>query len=193
VKQERRDRFDVLPNKEVVARSFIDACCSDESLDVVRDLVQVRGIIDADGFYVGSDGTETCALHASAFHGATQVLEFLCGGIGEKDASQDEGLCCVDLQDANGWTALHFAAGANCVDSARILADRGAKLTVVAENGYTPLQWAQRLSNHEVEEVLRSRLEQTDAYHSSNNRWIVGASQPLSMIAGRFFAMIPTH
>ncbi|CAB9515075.1 Ankyrin Repeat Protein [Seminavis robusta] len=194
VKLQRRSRFDALPNKEMVARSFIDACCSDESIHSVRDLVQVRGTIDADGFYVGSDGTETCALHASAFHGATQVLEFLCGGIDERDASQDEGLCCVNLQDANGWTALHFAAGANCVESARILADRGANLSVVAENGYTPLQWAQRLRNMEVAEELQRRLEQTDPYHAANNRWM-GASQPLSMIAHRFFgfALVPTH
>lgn len=193
VQKERRDGFEKLPNKDEVARTFIDACCADDTLDVVQNLVQQRSVIDASGFYVGSDGTETCALHASAFHGATKVLEFLCGGIDERDPSKDEGLCCVDLQDVNGWTALHFAAGANCVDSVRILADRGANLTVVAENGYTPLQWAQRLSNHEVAEELRQRLEKSDPYQASNHRWIAGASQPLSMIAHRFFAMIPTH
>lgn len=193
VQKERRDRFEKLANKDEVARTFIDACCADDTLDVVQNLVQRRSVIDASGFYVGSDGTETCALHASAFHGATKVLEFLCGGIDERDPSKDEGLCCVDLQDVNGWTALHFAAGANCVESARILADRGANLTVVAENGYTPLQWAQRLSNHEVAEELRLRLEKADPYQASNHRWIAGASQPLSMIAHRFFAMIPTH
>lgn len=191
VQIERRKRFEKLVNKEEVARTFIDACCSDDRMDVVKSLVQERAVIDASGFYVGSDGTETCALHASAFHGATNVLEFLCGGIDERDASRDEGLCSVDLQDQNGWTALHFAAGANCVESARILADRGANLSVVAENGYTPLQWAQRLCNHEVAEEIRTRME--TGQNSSNSRWISGASQPLSMIAHRFFAMIPTN
>jgi len=193
VQQQRRDRFEALPDKDFVARSFIDACCSDDSFDLVIDLVQRQGIMDADGFYLGSDGTETCALHASAFHGATKVLEFLCGGIDERDPSKDEGLCNVDIQDANLWTALHFAAGGNVVESARILAEQGAKLNCTASNGYTPLQWAQRLSNHEVVEELRRRLEETDPYHASNNRWMTGASQPLSMIAHRFFAMIPTQ
>lgn len=193
VQQQRRSRFDALPDNELLAQSFIDACCSDESLDMVKDMVQGRGIIDAQGFFVGSDGSETTALHASSFHGATTVLEFLCGGIDERDARNDQGLCSVDVQDVNGWTALHFAAGANCVESVRILADRGASLSITAENGYTPIQWAIRLQNQEVAEELQRRLEQHDPYLSSNRRWMAGASQPLSMIAHHFFALIPTQ
>ena len=184
VQQQRRARFEALPDKDLVAQAFIDACCLDGSLDIVKDMVQRRGVIDAQGFYVGSDGTETCALHASAFHGATKVLEFLCGGIDERDASNDQGLCSVDVQDVNGWTALHFAAGANCVESIRILADRGASLSVTAENGYTPLQWAQRLQNKEAMEELQKRLQQKGLDTSSNS---------LSMIAHHFFALIPSH
>lgn len=193
VQEQRRARFEAHPEKEILTRTFIDACCSDEGLDMVKDLVQRQGIIDVEGFYCGSDGTETCALHAAAFHGATQVLEFLCGGIDERDPSKDQGLCRIDLQDQNGWTALHFAAGANSVEAARILADRGANLSVTAENGYTPYQWAQRLSNHEVADELKRRMEQSDPYYNANHPWISGASQPLSMIANRFFAMIPAR
>ena len=191
VKEQRKARFNEIPDKQLLARSFIDACCSDSGLPIVKNLVQERGIIDAEGFYCGSDGTETCALHAAAFHGATQVLEFLVGGIDERDPSKDQGLCDVDLIcPESGWTALHFAAGANCVQSVRILADRGANLCVTAENGYTPLQWAQRLSNQEVAAELRERLEQSDPYYKSNHPW---TSQPLSAIAHRFFAMIPAR
>ena len=188
VQEQRRARFEAHTQKELLAQAFIDACCSDDSLDIVKDLVQKRGEIDAQGFYVGSDGTQTCALHASAFHGATKVLEFLCGGIDELDATNDGGLCSVNVQDENGWTALHFAAGANCAESVRILADRGASLSITAENGYTPLQWAERLRNEETAAELRQRLEaESNRFQPSNNRW------PLSMIANRFFAMIPTQ
>lgn len=72
--------------------------------------------MDVDRFFVGPDDTETCALHAAAFNGAEKTLEFLSGGIDEYDKNNDAGLCDVDIRDANGWTALHFAAGANrCV------------------------------------------------------------------------------
>ena len=69
--------------------------------------------MDVDRFFVGPDDTETCALHAAAFSGAERTLEFLSGGIDEYDMNNDAGLCDVDIRDANGWTALHFAAGAN--------------------------------------------------------------------------------
>jgi len=183
IQQERRQRFQDLSEEEQrqVSSSFIDACCSDDSFQLVKELVQVRGTIDVEGFYVGSDGTETCGLHAAAFHGATQILEFLCQGI-----EDNGGLCNVNLQDANGWSAVHFAAGANSVQAVRILTSYGAALSVEASNGYTPLQWALRLQNAQVAEELRLRIgtEQKLGWMSR---------QPLSAIANRFLAMIPSH
>merc|ERR1719162_1311419 len=129
---------------------FIDACTSDNKLSIVKDILQKQKIMDVDRFFIGPDDTETCALHAAAFHGAEDVLRFLCRGIDERDPDLDGGLCDVNVQDGNGWTALHFAAGANSVTSVRVLARHGANLTVEASNGYTPFHWAERLSNEEV-------------------------------------------
>jgi len=131
---------------------FIDACSSDDKLPIVKDILQ-KQCMDVDRFFVGPDDTETCALHAAAFNGGEKTLEFLSGGIDEYDKNNDAGLCDVDIRDANGWTALHFAAGANSVSSVRILAQHGAKLTIEASNGYTPYHWAERLSNEEVAQV----------------------------------------
>ena len=64
-------------------------------------------------------------------------------------------IAVMNLKDANGWTAMHFAAGANSVEAVRILVQHGAAQSVEAANGYTPLQWAVRLQNQEVAEELR--------------------------------------
>jgi ankyrin repeat protein len=148
---------------------------------------QMIHIIDVDGFYMGSDGSETCALHTAAFHGAAQVLDFLCQGIDDCDPQGDGGLCDVNGRDNNGWTALHFAAGANSVTAARVLARHGAKLAVEANNGYTPLQWALRLSNGAVAEELKNLTKN----RTDQAGWM--PSRPLATIANRFFSLIPSH
>lgn len=191
IKNKRLAKYEALTDdeKQQISTAFIDACASDENLHVVKDLVQNRNTIDVDGFYIGSDGTETCGLHTAAFNGACKVVEFLSGGIDESDPNEDGGLCNIDLRDANGWTALHFAAGANSVPAVRILAGRGAQLAVEAGNGYTPFHWAERLSNDEVAEELRQL--------GANNRfWMFGSSIHSSrqnFFANRFFSLIPTH
>lgn len=114
----------------------------------------VREGIDVDGFYVASDGTETCALHMAAFNGASGIIRYLCGPVDELCSDNDGGLCDVNVRDDNGWTACHFAAGANCVECVSILARMGASLTTEAGNGYTPYHWAERLSNEEVMKCL---------------------------------------
>jgi hypothetical protein len=190
LKEKRKSIYEALSLNEQLqcTTAFIDACASDDTLATVRDMIQKRNIIDVDGFYVGSDGTETCALHTAAFHGACRVLEFLCSGIDENSADRDGGLADVNLKDANGWTAMHFAAGANSVEAVQILSSHGSQLAVEAANGYTPFHWAQRLSNDDVAEELQ-RLGADQRFLEMG--WI--RSQPLSVIASRFFSLIPTH
>merc|ERR1739848_487865 len=147
--------FESLPSEEQRLRSleFLRACTSNDTLNRVKELICV---MDVDRFYIGNDGTETCALHTAAFNGADKVVEFLCAGINPKDSQLDGGLCDVNAKDNNGWTALHFAAGANSVAAVRVLAHHGATLNVEAQNGYTPLTWAVRLSNDDVANELRN-------------------------------------
>jgi ankyrin repeat protein len=102
------------------------------------------------------------------------------------DSTQDGGLCNVNMKDSNGWTAMQFAAGANSVEAVQILAKHGADLSIEAANGYTPLQWAVRLQNEKVAEELR-QLVGTERQLG----WI--SRQPLSAIASRFFALIPSN
>lgn len=193
IKQRRKSRFLALPPDEQrqLSLAFLDACSSDDNLTLVKEMVHS---MDVDGFFVGSDGSETCALHTAAFHGAAKVLDYLCQGIDYGDSAdssswepQDGGLCNIDARDSNGWTALHFAAGANAVTAAEILASNGAQLAVEANNGYTPLQWAQRLSNEQVSERLKELLAEQGA---TSNTWL--PSRPLSQIANRFFSLMPS-
>ena len=184
IRTARREAFARLPAEEQARHTstLIDACASDANLEMVQDLVRNVGI-DVNGFHVGSDGiTETCILHTAAFNGATEVVRFLCSGIDERDPSRDGGLCDVDLVDENGWTALHFAAGADSVETVRVLASFGVRMTIEAANGYTPYHWAERLSNTDVADELR-RLRADDRFMMPT---------PLAFFANRFFAMIPT-
>ena len=207
VKSQRRQRFEQLPMDErsQYTTAFLDACTNDDSLPIVKEMIHA---MDVEGFYLGSDGTETCALHAAAFNGAVEVLEFLCRGVvadGDEldgndrdDHPSDGGLCNINLTDANGWTALHFAVGANSVRAVQILCRFGADWTVEANNGYTPLQWAVRLQQDAVAEELRIIILQDNRImqkHNHGSRWMVTAAQaqPFSVIANRFLAMIPTR
>ena len=168
LKEQRKQAFEELPTDEgrnELSTAFIDSCTDDDSIDVARIMAHR---LPLDDFYVGSDGTESCGLHTAAFHGACQILDFLCRGIDcgwNSEQEQDGGLCNVNIRDANGWTALHFAAGANSVEAVKILVSHGAVLDVEAVNGYTPLQWALRLQNRQVADELRRLLAADTAHH----------------------------
>jgi len=182
IKNHRRSNFLQLSelDRTHLSTNFIDACSSDSSLPLVKSIVTKHGI-DVDAFYISSDGTETCALHCAAFNGACRILEFLCAGFDENNANNDGGLCNVNIQDSNGWTALHFAAGSNCLPAVRILSSHDADLTIEAGNGYTPYHWAERLNNTDVTAELE-KLGAAKRFLSTENKF--------SSLARSFFSNV---
>eukprot|EP00533_Pseudo-nitzschia_delicatissima_P007948 CAMPEP_0116089516 /NCGR_PEP_ID=MMETSP0327-20121206/6464_1 /TAXON_ID=44447 /ORGANISM="Pseudo-nitzschia delicatissima, Strain B596" /LENGTH=680 /DNA_ID=CAMNT_0003580707 /DNA_START=132 /DNA_END=2174 /DNA_ORIENTATION=+ len=184
----RKSSFENLSAEEQRLRSleFLRVCSSNDTLDRVKEVISV---MDVNRFYVGNDGNETCALHTAAFRGADKVVEFLCSGIDLQDPRLDGGLCDVNARDNNGWTALHFAAGANSIEAIRVLAHYGADLNVEANNGYTPVQWAHRLSNEPLAEELRKLMSEVGTDHGGASMF----SKPLASIANHFFSLIPSQ
>eukprot|EP00587_Corethron_hystrix_P003611 CAMPEP_0113316506 /NCGR_PEP_ID=MMETSP0010_2-20120614/11759_1 /TAXON_ID=216773 ORGANISM="Corethron hystrix, Strain 308" /NCGR_SAMPLE_ID=MMETSP0010_2 /ASSEMBLY_ACC=CAM_ASM_000155 /LENGTH=501 /DNA_ID=CAMNT_0000173245 /DNA_START=233 /DNA_END=1738 /DNA_ORIENTATION=- /assembly_acc=CAM_ASM_000155 len=150
----RRLNFLSEPERFDITADFLEACSTDD-IDAVRDIV-TEGI-DIDGFF--SRGPDefpgTCGLHAAASTGSDRVLEYLCRGVGASE-KEDGGMADVNVKDDNGWTACHYAAGRNGVESIKILARSGARLNVEAGNGYTPYHWAEKLSQKEAAEELRN-------------------------------------
>jgi hypothetical protein len=187
VKEARKSNFEAKSPEErqQLSLEFLNACSSNVTLLRVKEMVQS---IDVDGFYVGNDGSETCALHTAAFHGADQVVDYLCSGISENESHADGGLCDINMTDNNGWTALHFAAGANAASVVQVLASHGAKLQVEAQNGYSPLQWAIRLSNNDVAQLLTELVSNAD---KTQTTWMT--RKPLTSLANRFFSLMPTQ
>ena len=184
----RKSLFENLTSEEQRLRSleFLHVCSSNDTLDRVQEMISV---MDVNRFYVGNDGNETCALHTAAFHGADKVVEFLCAGIDLQDSQLDGGLCDVNAKDNNGWTALHFATGANSLEAVRVLARHDALLNEEAHNGYTPLTWANRLSHIEIADELKQLMSMVGT--EQGGAWIY--SKPLASIANHFFSLIPSQ
>jgi len=191
IKSKRAAAFDAMSDDEKLQQTsaLLDACTSDQHLDMVKAMV---GSSNLDGFYVSNDGSETCALHTAALHGSIEILKFLCHGIIDDTANYDGGLCDVNITDANGWTAMHFAAGTNSTEAVMVLAQHGAKLNVEANNGYTPLSWAQRLSNDAVADVLKKLIHDAAAAAAKSDTGSMMRHKPFTMLAHKFFSMIPT-
>ncbi|KAL3940927.1 MAG: hypothetical protein SGARI_000790, partial [Bacillariaceae sp.] len=72
VKEARRTRFQAHGTNEQrqLSLDFLNACASNDTLETVKEMVQSMNV---DGFFLGNDGSETCALHTAAFNGADQV------------------------------------------------------------------------------------------------------------------------
>eukprot|EP00592_Proboscia_alata_P008963 CAMPEP_0194354940 /NCGR_PEP_ID=MMETSP0174-20130528/2940_1 /TAXON_ID=216777 /ORGANISM="Proboscia alata, Strain PI-D3" /LENGTH=875 /DNA_ID=CAMNT_0039124019 /DNA_START=58 /DNA_END=2685 /DNA_ORIENTATION=+ len=194
VKERRKKKFEIYneEEREMLSTRFVDCCSSDANLEEVVDLVRDSGI-DVDAFYMGSDGAETCGLHTAAFNGSCAIIEFLCKGLDdcvEGESISDGGLCNIDCQDGNGWTALHFAAGANCVLAVEVLAKYGANLAIEAGNGYTPYRWSERLGNAEVMRILEDLGVNSNFFQYNN---IFGPGLPLLSMASRVFKLIPSN
>ncbi len=92
-------------------------------------------------------GMKATALHAAAYAGRTEAAKLLVqGGID------------IDRQGPyNGYTALHDAIWQNNVEVARVLIDAGANLTLKANSGQTPLDFARSKHANEIVKLIEAK------------------------------------
>lgn len=73
------------------------------------------------------------------------------GEIKEEDIRNEDS---VDVKDANGLTALHWAAAYGQVTSVQLLLANGAEVDVTGPEGETPLLMAANGGHHDVVRLL---------------------------------------
>ena len=79
--------------------------------------------------------------------------------------------CDPDLQDKNGWTALHFAAQECSLAAARALLAAGAATDVPNSHGNTPL-WVAVFNSKGDGEIIRLLLDSGADPERENNHGI---------------------
>ena len=85
-------------------------------------------------------------LHSAAREGKTKIIKFYCE---EMKESMD-----LEVEMADGWTPLFYAAVNGYVHTVEYLYSKGARLGVVDRFGRTPLHWVARYNNNVVTKSL---------------------------------------
>ncbi len=62
----------------------------------------------------------------------------------------------VNSTDENGDSALSWTARLNCISGVRLLLDSGIETRTTANNGFTPLRWAEWARNTEIAELIKA-------------------------------------
>ena len=89
------------------------------------------------------NGFDMAALMFAAVNGRTECVgRLVCGG------------AALDLQQVDGWSALHLAARQGHLEVCRVLVGAGASVAVQDKDGDTPLHWAARWGHLEVCRLL---------------------------------------
>jgi hypothetical protein len=75
----------------------------------------------------------------------------------------------LDIQDKEGFTALHRAVNHNLIEIVRMLIDAGANLNVQDKHGDTPLHWAARFGKVEITRMLIDAKADLDILDENGN------------------------
>ncbi|CEP10078.1 hypothetical protein [Parasitella parasitica] len=160
----RRDR-DLWIIEKYVKKSFVAPCSlSQDSVDKEFWNAVIEGELDnalkrlAQGAHVdykNIDDESRTALHKMVDKGDEVTVEFLLQRLSD-----------INQQDANGWTALHYAAANNNVRLVLALLKRHAKPDISNESNMTALDLA--VDRQSVQAVTALRLFAFDKQHNSS-------------------------
>jgi ankyrin repeat protein len=88
------------------------------------------------------------ALHAAAYAGRTEAATLLI----------QHGIEIDKQGPMNGYTALHDAIWQNNVDTAKVIIDAGANLTLHNHSGETPLDFAKAKGRKEIADLIERKI-----------------------------------
>ena len=92
-------------------------------------------------------------LHIAAQEAMKEVMDLLLNYVSNAST--------VNVQDIDGWTALHSASANNDDKIVALLLDAGASVSLTNESGKTPLHWTARRDNEKVMRMLLKHVKQT--------------------------------
>ncbi|KAI8647773.1 hypothetical protein BD408DRAFT_938 [Parasitella parasitica] len=151
--------------EKYVKKSFVAPCnLSQESLDKEFWNVTIEGELDnslerlaqgANVDYKNIEDESRSALHKMVDKGDEVTVEFLLQRLSD-----------INQQDANGWTALHYAAANNNVRLVLALLKRHAKPDISNKSNMSPLDLA--VDRQSVQAVTALRLFAFDKQHNSS-------------------------
>ncbi|KAJ5159046.1 F-box domain and ankyrin repeat protein [Penicillium coprophilum] len=124
-----------------------------------NDGLSLNDLTPADRMRVQLNKGKT-ALHLAAHVGEDEIAKILLGDSGIRN-----------LQDCNGWTALHWAVDNEHENTVRTLLDAGVDAGVHSFDACTPLDIAEVGGLKTMEQMLRKAL-------AARNRPTVGGAPP---------------
>ena len=148
----------------------ISSCIKDHDEALCAEMV-TSGV----SFDVKLDDIGRSILHYAVLHQSTNIIH----------RCLKSKYLCVDVIDAMGWSALHYAAAKNYCDIISDLVKFGANICLKTDEGYLPINVAQKFGHREAECLLnRFHTERRREFQASYKLSLTGNDLDSQSVSG---------